>query len=83
MKPVYLEWVDSALCGSGWKPQADLSELLDTQRTRPCFTMGWVTEETPEHLLVCPHLHFHTDGDYEATGSIMIPKVAVIRREDL
>ena len=76
VKPIYVEWVDSAGT-SGWSNK----EELHTHALK-CRSVGWLIEENDECLIICLN-HAIPPVNREYGEVVTIPKVAVTKKKFL
>ena len=74
MELVYIEWLDS--CGpDGWHDPEKAKKIIKSMRIK---SVGWVTDETEEVLILTGHIHIKHKHHHAA---IAIPKCAITKRE--
>ena len=72
---VCVEWIDSARHGTDWLHRDDVLG----RGACICSSVGWVLEETEDHILLAPHLN----SEQQTLGSLSIPLCAIINCESL
>ncbi len=75
---VLIEWVDAYGVTPNWEDVAELEVDLTCPRT-----VGWLLLEDDTKLVVASTVSLDPDGDPQAVGVMVIPKVAVMNRKDL
>ena len=74
-KLVKIQWADSYGCSSTWE-KIESSEPL----SRYCYSVGWVTSESDEAIVITPHLSPENEeiGAIESgCGDMTIPKCSI------
>lgn len=70
-KIVRVDWVDSAGSGTLWETLEDLDGIKPLR----CTTVGFVLEDTDDHITLAMSTH----EDRGIMGALAIPRVAVTR----
>ncbi len=67
-------WIDSRVGSAHWQ------HLETIQEDGICrvWSVGWVINDTDEHLQICPHLGHDPD---QGCGEMSIPKIAIVSIE--
>jgi hypothetical protein len=74
---VLVEWLDHTEHSSEWNDDFTASHPPST-----AFSVGWIYEETPETLVLIPHICY-TDEDLSYSSPMTIVKGAIISRKSL
>ena len=80
MKRVYIEWVDSLLYHDGWQSIEHWQEMADAVAKHVYRSCGFLVAESPHGYVITTSLS--ADDDFASNG-VFIPKVAVLRMDDL
>lgn len=79
---VLIEWQDTVGYEAHWQP-------LKTEKAGApliCKSVGWIIDESPDSVLVVPHVHDADDRlrtEFSGSGHALIPRAAVVSMVDL
>ncbi|MFH0865779.1 MAG: hypothetical protein V1904_06265 [Bacteroidota bacterium] len=80
-KLVLVEWQDSYNFSNNW----ELLSQMQKPECMICVSVGWITQETKENILIVPHISDIRNKNSLGTGYgvMSIPKSAIVKRKFL
>lgn len=78
-KLLKVEWLDSHMPSSGWKPM----DNMDTPVDMPIVTVGFLISQTKTMIRLAASVgDFGTENE-QVTGIISIPKCCILRKKEI
>jgi hypothetical protein len=80
-KLVLVEWQDSYNITTNWELISQMPKLI----SMICVSVGWITQETKDYILIVPHISDIKNKNSLGTGCgvMSIPKSAIVKRKVL
>ena len=74
-KLLYIEWIDSSIASESWEKVGTLEDP-----DMICVSTGYLIDENKSTVTIAPHLAPIGKDDWQACGTMWIPKVAIKKK---